>query len=355
MKATAARTYPELEIAGLVSCARPVGRVVTGGVEKVAQAAGREAERGRQAERPQDIPKPGWRDIMWRVKAETTDDHVSMVAASIAFYGLLAIFPAIAAMISIWGLLFDPQQIAQQMESVTGALPEDAAGIINDQVQAVAAGAGTGVSIAAIVGILLALYSASKGMQAMIEGLNIIYDEEEQRGFIKLSLVTLILTVGLIVMMIVALTTIAVIPALLGNLGLGEVFRTLLDYARWPVLVVVALVGLAVLYRYAPSRAAPQWQWVSAGALTATVLWLIGSIAFSIYVRNFGSYNETYGSLGAVVILLMWFWLSAFIVLLGAELNCEIERQTERDTTTGRSKPRGERGAYAADTVGEKP
>jgi membrane protein len=292
---------------------------------------------------------------MWRVKAEITDDHVSMVAASIAFYGLLAIFPAIAAMISIWGLLFDPQQIAQQIESVTGALPEAAAGIINDQVQAVAAGAGTGVSIAAIIGILLALYSASKGMQAMIEGLNIIYDEEEQRGFIKLSLVTLILTVGLIVMMIVALTTIAVIPALLGNLGLGEVFRTLLDYARWPVLVVVALVGLAFLYRYAPSRAAPQWQWVSAGALTATVLWLIGSIAFSIYVRNFGSYNETYGSLGAVVILLMWFWLSAFIVLLGAELNCEIERQTERDTTTGRSKPRGERGAYAADTVGEKP
>ena len=326
-----------------------------GGVEKVAQAAGRDAGRGRQAERPGDIPKPGWRDILWRTKDEISDDHVSMVAASIAFYGLLAIFPAIAAMISVWGLLFDPQQIAQQIESVTGTLPEGAAGIINDQVEAVAAGAGTGVSVAAIVGILLALYSASKGMKAMIEGLNIIYDEEEQRGFIKLNLVTLILTLGLIAMMIVALGTITVIPALLGNLGLGEVFRTLLDYARWPVLVVVALVGLAILYRYAPSRDAPQWQWVSPGAVTATVLWLIGSIAFSIYVRNFGSYNETYGSLGAVVILLMWFWLSAFIVLLGAELNCEIERQTERDTTAGRPKPRGERGAYAADTVGEKP
>jgi len=316
---------------------------------------GTEAERGRQAERPQDIPKPGWRDILWRTKAEISDDHVSMVAASIAFYGLLAIFPAVAAMISIWGLLFDPQQIAQQIQSVTGALPEGAAGIVNDQAQAVAAGARTGVSLAALVGILLALYSASKGMKAMIEGLNIIYDEEEQRGFIKLNLVTLILTLGLIVMMIVALATITVIPALLGNLGLGEVFGTLLNYARWPVLLVVALVGLAILYRYAPSRQQPQWRWVSPGAVTATVLWLIGSVAFSIYVRNFGSYNETYGSLGAVVILLMWFWVSAFVVLFGAELNCEIERQTARDTTTGRPKPRGERGAYAADTVGEKP
>jgi membrane protein len=251
--------------------------------------------------------------------------------------------------------LFDPQQIAQQIQSVTGALPEGAAGIVNDQAQAVAAGARTGVSLAAVVGILLALYSASKGMKAMIEGLNIIYDEEEQRGFIKLNLVTLILTLGLIVMMIVALATITVIPAVLGNLGLGEVFRTLLNYARWPVLLVVALVGLAILYRYAPSRQQPQWRWVSPGAVTATVLWLIGSVAFSIYVRNFGSYNETYGSLGAVVILLMWFWVSAFMVLFGAELNCEIERQTARDTTTGRPKPRGERGAYAADTVGEKP
>jgi membrane protein len=314
-----------------------------------------ETDRGRQAERPRDIPKPGWRDILWRTKAELSHDHVSMVAASIAFYGLLAMFPAIAAMISVWGLLFDPQQIAQQIESVSGALPQGAADIVNDQARAVAGGAGTGVSLAAVVGIPLALYSASKGMQAMIEGLNIVYDEDEKRGFIKLTLMTLILTIGLIAMMILVLGLIAVLPALLGNLGLDEVFQALLTYARWPLLLVVALIGLAILYRFAPSREAPQWQWVSPGAVIATALWLIGSIVFSIYVRNFGSYNETYGSLGAVVILLMWFWLSAFIVLLGAEVNCEIERQTERDTTAGRPKPRGERGAYAADTVGEKP
>jgi membrane protein len=325
-----------------------------GGVKRV-QAASTELERGRQAERPQDIPRAGWRDILWRTQAEITDDHVSLIAASIAFYGLLAIFPAIAAMVSIWGLLFEPQQIAQQIESITGALPEGAGGIINDQVEAVAGGAGTGVSIAAIVGILFALYSASKGVQAMQEGLNVIYDEEEKRGFIKLNFVTLLLTLGMIVIMIVALGSIAVLPALLGSLGLPDAVRGLLQYARWPVLLLVALIGLAVLYRYGPSRKVAQWQWVSPGALIATGLWVIVSIAFSFYVSNFASYNETYGALGAVVILLMWFWVSAFVVLVGAELNCEIERQTERDTTTGRPKPRGRRGAYAADTVGEQP
>ena len=189
----------------------------------------------------------------------------------------------------------------------------------------------------------------------MIEGLNIVYNEDEKRGFVKLTLMTLILTVGLIVMMISALGLVAIVPTLLGNLGLGEVVQGLLDDARWPLLLMVAVLGLAILYRYAPCRGTPKWHWVSLGAMIATVLWLIGSIAFSIYVCNFGSYNETYGSIGAVVILLMWLWLPAFIVLLGAELTSEIERQTVRDTTTGSPKPMRERGAYAADTVGEQP
>lgn len=261
----------------------------------------------------------------------------------------------LAAIISVWGLLFDPQQISGQIEAVSGALPEGAAGIISDQAKSVASNAGAGISFAAIGGILLALYGASKGMKAMIEGLNIIYDEEEERGFIKLNAITLFLTVGLIATMIVVLGLITVLPALLGNLGLGGVFPTLLSYARWPLLLLVALVGLAILYRYAPCRDEPQWQWVTPGAIFATVLWLIGSIAFSIYVSNFASYNETYGSIGAVVILLMWFWLSAFIVLLGAQVNSEIEHQTKHDTTTGSPKAMGKRGAYAADTIGETP
>jgi len=321
----------------------------------VAKVTKLEEGRGRRVDRPQEMPGSGWRDILWRTKEEITKDHVSMIAASIAFYGLLSMFPLIAAIISIWGLLFDPQQIAGQIEAVSGALPEDAAGIVTDQAQAVASDAGAGISFAAIFGILLALYGASKGMQAMIEGLNIAYDEEEKRGFIKLYLVIFALTIGLILTAIIVLGLVAVLPAVLESLGLGTTIETLIRYARWPLLLLVALFGLAVLYRYAPCREDPKWRWVSPGAVVATVLWLVGSIAFSIYVSNFGSYNETYGSIGAVVILLMWFWLSAFIVLLGAELNCELEHQTARDTTEGDPEPMGERGAYAADTVGRKP
>jgi membrane protein len=311
--------------------------------------------RGRRAERPQDIPKPGWRDVLVRTKNEISGDHVSMIAAGVAFYGLLAIFPAIAALISIWGLMFDPRQIEQQIAQVSSVLPPEAASIITDQARKIASNAGAGMSIAAIGGILLTLYSAAKGMKALIEGLNIIYDEEEKRGFIKLNLVALALTLGLIAVMIVSLGLIIVAPALLGSLGLGSTVEALVTYLRWPILFVVAIVGLAVLFRFAPSRNQPRWRWVSWGAAIATALWIIGSIAFSIYVRNFGSYNETYGSLGAVVILLMWFWVSAFIVLLGAELNSQMELQTAEDTTRGRPQPMGRRGAHVADTVGESP
>jgi membrane protein len=314
----------------------------------------RSAERGRQADHPSEIPKPGWRDVLLRTWNEIGNDHVSLIAAGVAFYGLLAIFPAIAALISLWGLALDPQQIEQQIESVSGFLPQDAAAIIKEQARAVASGAG-GVSLAAIGGILFALYSASKGMKALIEGLNIIYDEEEKRGFIKLNLIALGLTLAAIVAMIVALGLIVVVPIVLEFLGLGSGVDTLVSLLRWPVLFGGALVVLAALYRYAPSRAEPRWRWVSWGAGIATLIWIIGSIAFSIYVRNFGSYNETYGSIGAVIILLMWFWLSAFVVLFGAELNSEMEHQTERDSTTDRPLPRGRRGAYVADHVGESP
>jgi membrane protein len=212
-----------------------------------------------------------------------------------------------------------------------------------------------GLSIGAAGGILLALYGASKGMKALMEGLNIIYDEQEERGFIKLNLIALGLTLVVIVAMIVAIGAIIIVPLLLNFVGLGPVAETLIGLLRWPILFVVALVVLAIIYRYGPSRAQPRWRWVSWGAAVATFIWLLGSIAFSIYVQNFGSYNETYGSIGAVVILLMWFWLSAFSVLLGAELNAEMEHQTERDSTTGPPQPRGRRGAYVADQVGEVP
>jgi membrane protein len=318
------------------------------------QGAAQQAERGRQADRPSQIPKSGWRGILLRTWRELGDDHVSLIAAAVAFYGLLALFPAIAALISIWALAFDPLQIEQQIGTLSALLPSDAATIVKEQTHKVAADVG-GLSVGAVVGILVALYGAAKGMKALIEGLNIIYDEQEERGFLRLNLVALGLMLIIIVAMIVAISAIIIVPILLNTIGLGPVAETLLRLLRWPVLLGVALLVLAIVYGYGPSRAQARWRWVSWGAAVATAIWTLGSIAFSIYVQNFGSYNETYGSLGAVVILLMWFWLSAFIVLLGAELNSEMEHQTERDSTTGPPQPLGRRSAYVADHVGEVP
>jgi membrane protein len=208
-------------------------------------------------------------------------------------------------------------------------LPPDAAGIVKEQAHNVAANV-SGLSIGATVGILIALYSAAKGMKALLEGLNIIYDEQEERGFIRLNLVRLGLMLVVIVAMIVAIGAIIIVPILLNTIGLGPIAETLLRLLRWPILFGVSLIVLAIIYRYGPSRAQARWRGVSWGAAVATAVWTLGSIAFSIYVQNFGSYNETYGSLGAVVILLMWFWLSAFIVLLGAELNSEMEPDRAR-------------------------
>jgi membrane protein len=312
------------------------------------------AERGRRADHPSQIPKVGWRDILLRTWRELGDDHVSLIAAAVAFYGLLALFPAIAALISIWALAFDPRQIEQQIATFSALLPPDAASLVTEQAHKVAADVG-GLSVGAVIGILLALYSAAKGMTALIEGLNIIYDEQEERGFIRSNLVALGMMLVLIVAMIVAIGAIIIAPIVFTTIGLGPVAETLLRILRWPILFGGVLIVLAIIYRYGPSRTPPRWRWVSWGAAVATAIWTLGSIAFSIYVQNFGSYNETYGSLGAVVILLMWFWLSAFIILLGAELNSEMEHQTERDSTTGRPKPLGRRGAYVADHVGEVP
>ena len=319
----------------------------------MADRAADETGRGRGAERPREIPKPGWRDILIRTWNEMSRDHVSMVAAGVAFYGLLALFPAIAAIVSIWGLMFDPAAIEGQIEQVSSALPEDAAAIVEEQAKSVAEGAGGSAGVAAIAGLLLTLYSATKGVKSLIEGLNIIYDEEEKRGFVRINLVAFGLTLALVVMMLAVLGLIVVLPVLLGGLGLGGTAQTLIGLLRWPLLALVAVIGLAVLYRFAPSRDAPRWRWITWGAVIATVLWVVGSIAFSIYVRNFGSYNETYGSIGAAIVLLMWFWLSAFIVLMGAELNSEIEHQVLVDTTTGPSRAMGERGAVKADTIGK--
>ena len=312
-------------------------------------------DRGRSAQGPTEIPKAGWRDILLRVKDEIGKDHVSVVSAGVAFFGLLAIFPGIAALISLAGLVLDPSQVEAQLASATAILPQNAAQIITDQAKQVAGSSNTEVGIAAVFGLLLSLYSASKGMKTLMEGMNITYGEEERRGFIALNLTAFALTLFLIVGMLLALGSAIVLPAIMDFLGLSDTVKSLLIWGRWPIMALLTIFGLAVLNRYGPSRDEPRWQWVSVGAVTATLLWIAGSIAFAVYVQNFGSYNETYGTLGGVIVLLTWLWLSSFIVLLGAELNAEIEHQTSRDSTQGEPQPLGKRDAKVADTLGRTP
>jgi membrane protein len=312
----------------------------------------RTAHHGREADTPRQIPRAGWRDVILRTKDAIPADHVSIVAAGVAFFGLLALFPAIASLIAIAGLVLDPADIAGQLQAVAGALPESAAEILRAQARKVTEGAGAGIGIGAALGILLSLWSASKGMKTLIEGMNIAYGEEESRGFVRLNLVALALTLFLILGLIVAFAAAVALPVLLGSLGLGDAARTAVAWGRWPLLALLAVLGLAVIYRFGPSRHGARWRWVSPGAVLATLLWIAATVGFSIYVGNFGSYNETYGALGGVIVLLTWLWISAFVVLLGAELNSEAEQQTRRDTTTGMPRPEGARRAVTADTTG---
>jgi membrane protein len=312
----------------------------------------RKRERGRKAKRSREIPASGWGDVLRRFNARLGKDHISIVAAGVAFYGMLAIFPALAALVSIYALVADPADIQNQMTAVQGAVPEEVYSIITRQLQQIAGQSSGALGIGVVISILFALWSAAKGTKSLIIALNIAYREDEQRGFIKLNTVALLLTLMAVLFVIVTLGLIAALPALLGSFGLPSSMEILVSLARWPLLAILVMIGLTVLYRYGPDRDQPRWQWVSWGAFTATVLWLIGSAIFSLYVANFGEYNETYGALAAVVILLLWLYLTAYVILLGAELNAETEPQTRHDTMRGESRPLGERGANMADTVG---
>ena len=307
--------------------------------------------RGSAARRPAQIPGRGWRDILTRVKDQIAADNVSLIAAGVAFYAMLAIFPALSALVSIYGLVMDPASVESQVQQLGTILPSAAQSIIEQQLTSVAAQPQGAIGLVAIGSLLLALWSATKGTKAMMTALGIVYKADEERGFLKFNGLALLLTVCAVVAAVVTLALIVVVPALLGTVGLGDTAQWLVSVLRWPVLLIVVMLGLAVLYRYGPCRRVARWEWATWGATAAVLLWIAASVLFSWYVSNFGSYNETYGSLGAVVILLLWFYLSAYVFLLGAEVNAEMEHHTRHDTTIGPEKPMGERGAYHADHV----
>jgi membrane protein len=317
---------------------------------QLARAA--EPARGRRARFPWDIPIAGWKDILWRTYSQIGDDRLLAVAAGVVFYGLLAIFPAISALVSIYGLFADPGTVNDTVSLLAEVVPADAMGPIEEQVERVASAGSGSLGFAFLLSLSLALWSANAGMKAVIDALNVAYGERERRGFIQLTLISFALTLGMILAGLCAIAAIVVFPLATSFFGVETLAAVLVQWLRWPLLFLALLLGLAVLYRFGPNRTKPRWQWVSVGSVVAAVLWLAGSAALSLYLSRFADYGATYGSLAAGIGLMMWLWLSAIVVLLGAELNAEIEHQTARDSTVGPDKPLGARGATMADTVG---
>jgi membrane protein len=309
-------------------------------------------ERGREADKPRDIPKAGWLDITKRVMAEMKEDNIAVVAAGCAFYAWIALIPALIALITIYGLVASPDQVAGQIDQVTRSMAPSTAEVIRQPIESATSGANRALSIGLIVSLLGVLWSASGGMDGLIKGINIAYDEEPQ-SFPKRRGLAILLTFGAMVFVVIAVGLIAVVPAVLDQLPLGRAGEIAVNIARYVVLALVWMYGLAVLYKVAPHRENPMFRWVTWGAVVATIIWLIGSAGFSYYVDNFGNYNKTYGALAGVIVLNLWLFLTNFTVLLGAEINSEMEHQTRKDTTTGPSRPLGQRDATKADHVGE--
>jgi membrane protein len=312
-------------------------------------------KRGRFAGRPSAIPIRGWRDIAIRAKREIKQDYVSLLAAGVAFFALLALVPGLVTLVSLYGLVADPADIQRNVDDVLAAAPREVRDLVQSQLSSIVDSSSPGLRFGAIAGLVVALWSASSGMKHLIAAVNRAYDEEETRGFIRLRGLSLMLTIGAALALLVALYALVIAPNSLSDEGSSNVLRTTLLVVRWPLLAIGAMVGLAIIYRYAPNRDEPRWRWVSPGAVIATLVWLAASVGFTIYSANFGRYNETYGALGAIVVVMLWLYISTFATIAGAELNAELERQTALDTTTGRPEPMGEREAYAADTLGESP
>jgi membrane protein len=316
-----------------------------------AESSGQEAPRypGLGARSPRDMPRAGWKNILARVWARIGENNLGLVAAGVAFYGLLALFPGLAALISVFGLLADPAQVAEQFSTMHSVLPSEAYELVDGQMRDLAARPAGALGAGLAGAILLSVWSATRGTKSLIAALNIAYDERERRGLLRLNLVAFAMTLFLIVLSVVVVALIVALPVALNYVGLGSIAEAAVRWLRWPALAALVLLALAVLYRYGPARRRARWRWVSWGSALAVLVWLVASGLFSIYVSEFGNYNATYGSLGAVIVLLMWLFISGLVVMLGAYVNAETERQTGCDTTHHGVQPRGKRGAYVAD------
>ena len=312
-------------------------------------------DRGRYAASPLQMPLSGWRDVLLRVKHEARRDNLSLIAAGMAFWALLSVAPALALLASVYGLLITPEALADQMDLVAAYLPLSAQQLLAGQLSDLAEIEYGRLSFSILLSAGLSLYGASKVTTALFAGLNAVYDEVEKRPYWTRTFQSLAFTLGALVLFVVMLISLAIIPSVIDYLRLSALEYGMVRLGSLFVVGTCMVLALAVAYRYGPSRRQARWRWVSVGATFAFVVWGIASALLSWYARQFGTFQETYGALGAVVVLLMWFYLSAYSVLLGGELNAELEHQTEVDSTVGNDLPLGDRGAVMADNVGPIP
>ena len=311
--------------------------------------------RGRNATSPAQMPLRGWGDIARRVWQRLDEDNVSILSAGVAFYAMLAVFPALGAIVSVYALIAEPADVQAHFERVSSFMPGDVSSIFNEQLLALASQEQQELSVGLIFSILLGIWSAHRGVDALVRAVTVAYKETESRNFFKLNALTYVMTLGAVLMVVTAITLMVGLPTIVAFLPFSGLMTALGGLLGWLLFVSIAVFAISVLYRFGPPRAPAKWRWVSAGALMATVLWMIGSISFSYYVSQFGQYNETYGTLSAIVVLLTWFFVTSFSLVLGATVNAELEHQTRLDSTSGKPKPMGERGAQVADTLGSLP
>ena len=306
---------------------------------------------GKDANAPHEIPARGWWQVAKRTARKFSENELLSEAASVTFYALLSLFPAITAIVSIYGLFTDRSTIEGQLANASSLVPSGGMDIIREQVHRLTQSPASGLGVGAVIGLLTAMWSANAGTKAMFSALNDVYGEHEERGFVKVTAISLAFTVGGVALVLLGIGLIALLPLLFGSIGLGGVFDVVARIARWPVIVLIMVAALAMLYRFGPSRHLAKWQWVTWGGTIGAVSWIGLTIGFSWYVAHFGSYNKTYGSLGAIIGFMTWIWLSTTVLLLGAQINAELETQTESDSTVGAGKPLGSRGAASANTV----
>ncbi len=275
--------------------------------------------------KPSQISFSDWKHIAIKLKDQIAENNVAIVSAGVAFYTFLAIFPAIMALISIYGLAIDPQKVEQQLNQLSSMMPEQAFGILENQIENLISTSGQTLSWGMAGGILFSLWSANRGTKSLFTGVEIAYGTRNDRGFFKQNALTLLFTFGAIILGILSMAFIVAFPAFVDNFGLPKQIEAVISWGRWVVLAIIVVFFLCLIYKYAPVRQSPKLKWVIIGAILATFLWLIASWIFSFYVSNFGNYGEIYGSISAVVVLLLWLFLTSFIILIGAELNSETE------------------------------